>query len=367
MSNPWFKMHSEFAHDPKVQGMPEKMQRRLVILFCLQCCDQLKNLTDDDVAFALRITNEETAGTKTLFLAKGFISGDWQLKNWEKRQARPNSAYPRVKKFRDKRIAAGLSSQTWVKPGIRREVFARDGNECIYCKRTEDLTLDHKVPECRGGSNEAENLQVACRVCNGDKRHMTHDEYSSWAGRVTLLKPASNVTDVEPSNASNAPRVEENRTETDNRVSYDTLAQQPAQNRGVKVLPRSSVFGRDFEEDWPQFWYKTGRRAAFAKYCIARKTVSREKLMAAVVEQGPVIMARAKQNGITPVHPATWLHQGRWDDEPLKLELVPNRGSPPKRATVLRDAWEAEPQPEEDPKTDEVRQEEFRKVFGRAM
>ena len=33
----WFRMYAEFATDPKVQMMPEAMQRRLVMLLCLQC------------------------------------------------------------------------------------------------------------------------------------------------------------------------------------------------------------------------------------------------------------------------------------------------------------------------------------------
>ena len=32
MPMPWFRMWSEFADDPKVQIMPEAMQRRLVML-----------------------------------------------------------------------------------------------------------------------------------------------------------------------------------------------------------------------------------------------------------------------------------------------------------------------------------------------
>lgn len=40
---------------------------------------------------------------------------------------------------------------------------------CKYCKATENLTIDHKVPIIRGGTNEKKNLQVLCFRCNGTK------------------------------------------------------------------------------------------------------------------------------------------------------------------------------------------------------
>jgi hypothetical protein len=41
MSNPWFRMYSEFAHDPKVQMMTEVMQRRYIMLMCMRCSNAI--------------------------------------------------------------------------------------------------------------------------------------------------------------------------------------------------------------------------------------------------------------------------------------------------------------------------------------
>ena len=41
----WFRMYAEFATDPKVQMMPEAMQRRLVMLLCLQCGNGIENVS----------------------------------------------------------------------------------------------------------------------------------------------------------------------------------------------------------------------------------------------------------------------------------------------------------------------------------
>ena len=74
MSNPWFRMYSEFSHDPKVQMLSEAMQRRYIMLMCLRCSDSLVTLQGEEVAFHLRISNEELSATKALFVAKGFIA-----------------------------------------------------------------------------------------------------------------------------------------------------------------------------------------------------------------------------------------------------------------------------------------------------
>lgn len=51
---------------------------------------------------------------------------------------------------------------------------------CYYCGRKpkgEPLTIDHKLPKCRRGTNALENLVAACNSCNGEKANGTVDEY----------------------------------------------------------------------------------------------------------------------------------------------------------------------------------------------
>lgn len=100
MSNPWFRMYAEFAHDPKVQMLPEAMQRRYMMLMCLRCSNTLVTLQDDEIAFHLRISAQDLAETKALFMAKGFIDEHWNLLNWQKRQFASDSSAYRVAKHR---------------------------------------------------------------------------------------------------------------------------------------------------------------------------------------------------------------------------------------------------------------------------
>ena len=51
----------------------------------------------------------------------------------------------------------------------RRNIFARDHNQCQYCGKrfsTSDLSLDHVVPRSQGGGATWENIVCACLNCN---------------------------------------------------------------------------------------------------------------------------------------------------------------------------------------------------------
>jgi 5-methylcytosine-specific restriction endonuclease McrA len=192
MANPWFRLYAEFASDPKVQMLSEPDQRRYVMLMCLRCSNVTETLHEAEIAFALRITEDQLAETKKLFVARGFIDDKWNLINWDKRQFVSDSSYERVKRHRQKRADSGLPKQNFIPKSLRDAVYDRDGNACVYCQSTEDLTIDHDLPQSRGGTDEADNLLTACRSCNASKRDLTYSEFIERNSLVTLQKRKSN-------------------------------------------------------------------------------------------------------------------------------------------------------------------------------
>jgi 5-methylcytosine-specific restriction endonuclease McrA len=51
----------------------------------------------------------------------------------------------------------------------RRNIFARDNNQCQYCGKrfsTSELSLDHVIPRSQGGQSSWENIVCACINCN---------------------------------------------------------------------------------------------------------------------------------------------------------------------------------------------------------
>lgn len=66
------------------------------------------------------------------------------------------------------------------KSGVRK----RDGNLCAYCLGPA-LTVDHILPQSRGGKDTWENLVASCTKCNGKKASKTPEE----AGMPLLFQP----------------------------------------------------------------------------------------------------------------------------------------------------------------------------------
>jgi hypothetical protein len=112
MANPWFRLYSEFAHDPKIQMLPEAMQRRYVMLLCLRCSETLETLHETEIAFQLRLTEAELIETKQLFINKNFIDKHWKILNWDKRQFVSDSSTMRFRKYRDKKKHPSNADET---------------------------------------------------------------------------------------------------------------------------------------------------------------------------------------------------------------------------------------------------------------
>ncbi len=71
----------------------------------------------------------------------------------------------------------------------RHSIFERDQYTCQYCGKQlpkSRLTLDHILPQSRGGKNNWENLVVACMDCNARKADRTPAE-----AKMTLLRKPS--------------------------------------------------------------------------------------------------------------------------------------------------------------------------------
>lgn len=52
--------------------------------------------------------------------------------------------------------------------------FVYKKKKCKYCKSTENLTIDHKIPLIQGGKDDPTNFQTLCGRCNAMKSGMSH-------------------------------------------------------------------------------------------------------------------------------------------------------------------------------------------------
>ena len=68
-------------------------------------------------------------------------------------------------------------------PEKRREIFERDKWICQYCGEKvtpENATLDHFIPQSKGGKHTKENLRTCCLICNGIKSGKTYEDVAPF-------------------------------------------------------------------------------------------------------------------------------------------------------------------------------------------
>jgi len=59
----------------------------------------------------------------------------------------------------------------------RQSIKEKWKHKCAYCESTEYLTIDHIVPQSKGGSDFITNVLCCCRRCNNSKSHINWEEW----------------------------------------------------------------------------------------------------------------------------------------------------------------------------------------------
>lgn len=257
----------------------------------------------------------------------GFIDSDMMIHDWyeyagkllDQRKAQSEYKKRQYALYNDMRLI--------------KAVRARDGNVCQYCGKTVNWddrrgvnggTYDHVDPD---GGNAIENVVVCCRSCNSKKSGRTPEEAKMpfiYGGYT--VKPAEETVEIRQiygrNTADNSTITVPNPT-----VPYQTVHNSTVPpNGGTPPIPPASG-GRGagkataepqqahFDEFWAMYPKKVGKEAA-------RKAWNRLKPDKDLRERIAVAVATAqgsqqwnRENGRFVPNPATWLNQGRWDDE----------------------------------------------------
>lgn len=105
-ANQWLRLYAEFATDPKVQMLSETLQRRYVMLLCLNCQKQYEEAPAEQIAFMLRISIQEWQETKQMLIEQCLLDADGKIHGWSKRQylsdMKDATAAVRQQRYRDK-------------------------------------------------------------------------------------------------------------------------------------------------------------------------------------------------------------------------------------------------------------------------
>jgi 5-methylcytosine-specific restriction endonuclease McrA len=103
-------------------------------------------------------------------------------KKWRERNLERARAYVRVACHK-RRLASGGTHFTFAEwEALLKQYEGR----CAYCGSTERIEADHRIPICRGGSNDIGNILPACRSCNRRKHRKTEDEFRALLERESI-------------------------------------------------------------------------------------------------------------------------------------------------------------------------------------
>jgi hypothetical protein len=165
---PWIKLYRDLLDNMDWFMLSPIASKSLINLWLLGS-ESFGNLPDDfEIGFRLRLNQKELdIVMKELIKFKFVEEGKYELKGSEEM-----SMNERI------RETNGFSSR-YIKNETKTEVLVRDNHKCQSCGSDKKLEFDHIVPVSKGGSSEANNLQLLCRSCNRSKRALSKEEFAT--------------------------------------------------------------------------------------------------------------------------------------------------------------------------------------------
>lgn len=70
-----------------------------------------------------------------------------------------------------------------------KTIYAKYNGCCAICGKPvkfDKLTIDHKTPLSKGGTDEIDNLQLSCWMCNQFKGNMDMQEFSQKVREIAV-------------------------------------------------------------------------------------------------------------------------------------------------------------------------------------
>ena len=165
---PWIKLYRDLLDNMDWFMLSPIASKSLINLWLLGS-ESFGNLPDDfEIGFRLRLNQKELDIVMNELINFKFVEeGKYELKGSEEM-----SMNERI------RETNGFSSR-YIKNETKTEVLVRDNHKCQSCGSDKKLEFDHIVPVSKGGSSEANNLQLLCRSCNRSKRALSKEEFAT--------------------------------------------------------------------------------------------------------------------------------------------------------------------------------------------
>jgi hypothetical protein len=85
-----------------------------------------------------------------------------------------------------------------ISDSLRQQVRSVGKNRCAYCLVEDQyvyapMEIDHIIPQADGGTDDEENLCLACPSCNGFKGSQTRGVDPETGDRISLFNPRTQI------------------------------------------------------------------------------------------------------------------------------------------------------------------------------
>lgn len=83
-----------------------------------------------------------------------------------------------------------------VTSAVRKIVYAKDQGRCYLCGKPVDeeaFEVEHKIPVAKGGTNNLDNMYVACHECNTMKNSMFFDDFMQKITEIVRFQAQGQV------------------------------------------------------------------------------------------------------------------------------------------------------------------------------
>lgn len=192
-----------------------------------------------------------------------------------------------------------------------------------------------------GKKSAAKKQQVSAGINKSQQEPTDRNKSQQTATNSNTIQQTStdiNRPQQEPTNSNKAQQSPTNSTDNDNEnvnendnvnVSYNP----PYPPRGDDGENQNNVYLKRFDEFWAAYPRKIGKDAALKAFKKRKPSAELLGKMISAIENQKHSVQWNRDNGQFIPNPATWINQGRWEDELPEPSPNPNTGQQPQQGS----------------------------------
>lgn len=158
MSNPWFRMYSDFIYNETIEFLSFEDQRHFVFLLCMKNEGLLDKkypqpgMLDRVVSRRLGLIGEAFDNAKRRIKEVGLIDDNWQPVNWDERQFKSDTSKERTRAWRERQKSHSDVTVTAQETHTDSETKSETEIETHTAEQDNDLNPVRVIPTAKPGT-----------------------------------------------------------------------------------------------------------------------------------------------------------------------------------------------------------------------